>query len=96
MHRPRGGGYSESVQALRLGFALAGWGPHRLWVAYYAAGGDRTAAQLTLTLSGFLEVDDAEHNLLALVLNERLADLGLPAVVRTATELDRYSHHPSH
>ncbi|MGY5891545.1 hypothetical protein [Blastococcus deserti] len=49
-----------------------------LWFRYISLGGDATPLELEAYLLGLMPLDDHQYDILALALNERLAELNLP------------------
>jgi hypothetical protein len=72
--------------ALACGLTLVAWRmadltPPELWWRYIGLGGNQAPGALADYLDGTAEWPACEHNVLAQVLNERLWDLGCPALV---------------
>jgi hypothetical protein len=68
------------------GLTLVAWrmadlAPPELWWRYIGLGGNRAADALADYLGGTAEWPAGEHNAVAQALNERLWDLGCPALV---------------
>ena len=47
-----------------------------LWIRYFALGGMRSPLEMEAVLFGALIADDADRDLLAVALNERISELG--------------------
>jgi hypothetical protein len=65
--------------------AATGWSPRELWLECFALGINATPTELRHYLEGDAQLSDAEHNVIAQALNERLHDLGFdrPVPYRT-------------
>ena len=50
----------------------------QLWLAYYALGGNAGRYEVEAYLAGLMPLSAHEHNVLALAINERLAELPPP------------------
>ena len=59
----------------------AGLTPADLWWAYFGLGGTATPLQLASFLNGLAEPGPIDHDLLSVVLNEHLTELGLNSPV---------------
>ena len=69
---------SELFEAARQ---RAGWTVEQLWIHYLALGGTLVVFELEAYLSGLMPLSAGEQDVLACALNERLADLHVPAQV---------------
>ena len=72
---------------LRAARDQCGWTLEQLWVSYLAYGGTLVVFDLDAYLHGMAEMAPGQQEILACVLNERLADLGEPLRVPYLSDL---------
>jgi hypothetical protein len=60
---------------------VLGFTPVQLWTGYFAVGGLLGHGELVSYLDGGASLSDRDHDMLALVLNEELAERGVDHVV---------------
>lgn len=60
---------------LDLAFRHAEWTVNELWLRYFALGGDAGPTEVDAYINGLMPLSSAEHNVLALAVNERLNEL---------------------
>jgi hypothetical protein len=68
----------DQQESARVAFMLANSGIWETWLAYFGAGGDLDEWDVDAYLHGVLQLPALDRDLLAIALNERLADLELP------------------
>ncbi len=66
-----------------------------LWFRYISLGGDAAPLELEAYLLGLMPLDDYQYDILALALNERLAELDLPRDVPYRGSWLTRRRHPS-
>jgi len=64
----------------------AGLSHGALWLRYFELGGMSTGTEVEAILGGVLVPSDDDHDVIALALNERFADLGMDHPVPYLTE----------
>ena len=71
---------AEEVQAdLTVAYAATGLRIDELWVGCFALGGNVGRYEIEAYLAGLMPISAHEHNVVAQVVNERLAELSSPA-----------------
>jgi len=68
----------------------AGWTVEQLWLQYMALGGILLVFDLEAYLAGLMPIPEAEQDVLACAINERLADLHQPARLPYLTALTEW------
>ena len=72
---------SPRHQLFQAAQSRAGWSIQQLWVGYLALGGTSDAFDIEAFVHGLAPLDDAQQDVLASAVNERLDDLFLAAQV---------------
>jgi hypothetical protein len=63
---------------LSRAFSHAELSVQELWLRYFALGGDAGPTEIDAYLNGLMALSEFQHNILALAVNERLAELPQP------------------
>ena len=71
-----GTGADPPVDILQAGWFATGMPRGELWFRYFALGGMSTALEVDAFLHGALVATDQDRDVLAVAVNERLAELG--------------------
>jgi hypothetical protein len=69
-------GSDPALDILRAGWAATGLPLGELWFRYFALGGMSTALEVDAFLHGALVATDRDRDVLAVAVNERLAEMG--------------------
>ena len=80
-------GGPEDAAALEAGRRHVGMGYERLWMAYFALGGNHQAADVESWLRGNFRIPPRDFDLVALALNETLAEHERPYSVRYTSDM---------
>lgn len=69
---------SRHQRELRSAYGHAELTVQELWLRYFALGGDAGPTEVDAYLNGLMPLSQAQHNILALAVNERLEELPPP------------------
>jgi hypothetical protein len=70
---------SSHQRELSRAFRHAELSVQELWLRYFALGGDAGPTEIDAYLNGLMGLTEFQHNILALAVNERLAEIPPPA-----------------